>query len=300
MRLALNNILVVTEFPPWADKSVLYALQLARNSGSDVHIVHRVSPAFFERVNALPITDDFRQSWLNLFFSANARQFMVDSNELQPKLRGMLSRSDYQLVLVSIGHGETAGDSLCAAAYEILRIAECPVMVFGPGIAATRTLAAEPVTMLYATDFSPSAACAAQHASSWAQEFQSWLRVLHVVESVGASTEAERSRLEQPFRNWMGELFPQELALWCELEPQVDFGNPRTAIVQTARDCQADLLVIGMRGLDSAANGPGMTAIHLMNHAPCPVLVVRDDVDLCTPLQIGSTRDLPMNKELVA
>src|SRR6185312_8292888 len=103
------------------------------------------------------------------------------------------------------------------------------------------------------------------------------ITLLHVVEGIGTRTEHEREGLKGPFRQWLQELVPAELPIWCEVEHRVEFGRPADKIVATAERLHADLIVIGLTGMDALAeNRPGTTALQVISHAPCPVLVVRD------------------------
>jgi nucleotide-binding universal stress UspA family protein len=63
-------------------------------------------------------------------------------------------------------------------------------------------------------------------------------------------------------------------------ETQVLMGEPATELGLFAQEVGATVLVVGSRG-----RGPikraflGSVSDHLVRHAPCPVLVVRDDVE---------------------
>lgn len=59
------------------------------------------------------------------------------------------------------------------------------------------------------------------------------------------------------------------------VDVRVDVGAPDEIIVETAEESGADLLVIGYAGSDSSGSGPGATAVRIVRHAHCPVLVVR-------------------------
>lgn len=194
-------------------------------------------------------------------------------------------------MIVSSPSAEAGEPAMGKAAKELLHAADCPVLVFGPGVACNEPLRSEPATILHATDFSPQALAAAQHAFAWAQEYQAWLTMLHVVEGLGAWTDHERVRLEEPYRKWMAELVPEELPLWCEVEHRVSFGTPGLAIVDSARDMQADLIVLGLSGLDGAdATRPGRTVLQVIREAPCPVLVVREYLTMRAPLELARDR----------
>lgn len=59
------------------------------------------------------------------------------------------------------------------------------------------------------------------------------------------------------------------------LDVRVDVGAPDEVIVEAAEESGADLLVIGVSGSDSEGKGLGATALRIVRHAHCPVLVVR-------------------------
>src|SRR5262249_50166033 len=53
-------------------------------------------------------------------------------------------------------------------------------------------------------------------------------------------------------------------------------GDPREAVVEAAWTSQADLIVVGARGLGALASFLlGRTSLGIARHAPCPVLVCR-------------------------
>lgn len=60
-----------------------------------------------------------------------------------------------------------------------------------------------------------------------------------------------------------------------DIDVRVDVGAPDEVIVETAEESGADLLVIGLAGSDSSGSGPGATAVRIVRHAHCPVMVVR-------------------------
>lgn len=277
-RVRLDKILLLTEFPPWADVAVPYALDLAREHRARMHVAHPVPTHAFQKLTQLPQGGAFRQSWRDLVFETAARQVVVDSDSMAARLRHMTERHDFDLIVVSFGRAEgTSKRALANTLEHVFKGADCPVLVIGPAVDSEIPPRTEPATILHAIDFSPHALAAAQHAFAWAQEYQSWLTLLHVVSGIGAWTEPERERLEAPFRAWMQELAPAELPVWCEVEHRVEFGNPGDRIVHAAEELHADLIVIGLTGMDAVTqDSPGGTALEVITRAPCPVLVARE------------------------
>ena len=76
------------------------------------------------------------------------------------------------------------------------------------------------------------------------------------------------------------EIVPPDAELWCRPEAMVQHGDPAEQILATANQCGADLIVLGVRGLDVltgvATHLNRAIAYDVVAHAPCPVLTVRD------------------------
>jgi nucleotide-binding universal stress UspA family protein len=60
------------------------------------------------------------------------------------------------------------------------------------------------------------------------------------------------------------------------IEPVLEIGRPAELLIGHADEWFADLIVVGSRGLGAAASVLlGSVSAHLVDHAPCPVLVAR-------------------------
>jgi nucleotide-binding universal stress UspA family protein len=241
----------IAELAPRSKHSVRcfrYAAGLARDHGARMHVLQPVSTT-------------------------------VDIDITAARLRQMADAHDFDLIVVSMGRRAHASSkrALGNMLQRVFNGADCPVIVVGPAVNVGVPPRSEPATILHATDFSPHALAAAQHAFSWAQECQSWITLLHVVQGLDESTASDRERLGKPFRAWIEELLPAELPIWCEVEHRVEFGSPGEKIVNAAEELHADLLVVGLTGMDAITqDSPGATALEVITRAPCPVLVVRN------------------------
>jgi nucleotide-binding universal stress UspA family protein len=66
---------------------------------------------------------------------------------------------------------------------------------------------------------------------------------------------------------------------FATIETRVVTGDPRERIVDVAAEWDADLMVVGARGLGAIASALlGSVSLAVARHAPCPVLVVRPAV----------------------
>ena len=130
--------------------------------------------------------------------------------------------------------------------------------------------------IVYATDFSPESLAAAPFATSLAQEFQSKLTLLHVIEKY-----TDKDHQPEPIDlalQRLEKLVPEEASLWCSPRPTVQFGPPADCILQEALDTRADLIVLGVRAaaghLGAATHLPWATAHKVIAQAHCPVLTI--------------------------
>jgi nucleotide-binding universal stress UspA family protein len=109
---------------------------------------------------------------------------------------------------------------------------------------------------------SPHAKHALQVAAAMGADWQVSLHVLAVSENQGpALLDEARSYLE---------------AHELQVEYVARAGDPSETIVEYARECQADLLVMGAYGHTKVRElVVGSTTTYAMNHAPCPLLLTR-------------------------
>jgi len=130
--------------------------------------------------------------------------------------------------------------------------------------------------ILFATDFGPGAQKAAGHAFSLAQEHNASLTLLHVIESGAAYTEESVARQREINVARMKQLMPPGTEDWCKPEFRVTFGAAVEEILIAARECKADLVVMGAKSRRSLAGHVPLTiAYNVVTKATCPVLTVR-------------------------
>ncbi len=148
-----------------------------------------------------------------------------------------------------------------------------------------------PTRILVAVDGSPHSMVACRYAAGLAHRLGATLIALHAVSpdaslpSFGAPTETARAALQaETTARLVGEsILDEARAAIDELVPlEIDlaFGEPAEVIINRARELEADLIVVGSRGLglvDRLLLGSVSTAV--VQQAHCPVLVVRDPAE---------------------
>lgn len=140
-------------------------------------------------------------------------------------------------------------------------------------------------TILFPTDFSNGALAAMDYALSLAQDYKAKLILLYVIQDISIaewyipSTLSVADLVEDMQKSaW------KEMEKWAaeagarvkDVEKIVERGVPFVEIIRTAKEKNADLIVIGTHGRTGIDHMLfGSTAEKVVRKAPCPVLTVR-------------------------
>lgn len=170
----------------------------------------------------------------------------------------------------------------------------CPVLVVCAGPHAQRKIEQTLQTILCPTDFSEPSKTALCLAGSLARDTGAQLRVLHVLEALEPElgivspkefNDMRSSDAAQALIPILKETLPPELQNGENLFRLVSAGIPAPEIVKSAKEVEADLIVIASCGQSGWRRFIfGSVADEVMRTAPCPVLVVPS-----SPLATSST-----------
>ena len=301
--ISLKNILFATDFSEASQAALPYAAAISRRYRSQLHVVHVMSPAAYiipsepaggvtmEAMHQVALADaGKRMQTLASHLENIPCQTYVREGEVWESLSDIIQTREIDLLLVGT-HGRTGVEKfvLGSKAEEILRQATCPVLTVGPKIGGRATLTSienkgkdlAPLEIslrqiVYATDFSPESLAAAPFATSLAQEFQTKLTLLNVIEKY-TDMDRQPGPIDLALQR-LEKLVPEEASLWCSPRPSVQFGPPAECILQEAQDSKADLIVLGVRAtarnLGAATHLPWATAHKVIAQAHCPVLTI--------------------------
>jgi nucleotide-binding universal stress UspA family protein len=169
----------------------------------------------------------------------------------------------------------------------LMRILPCPILIVKsqdrddptiqhPGLKIKK--------ILVGCDFSPYSELAFQYGLSLAQEFQSEVHLVHVVEtpaykgmmkySVNQSEEFE-NELHGQIREKLSNMIPKESTAWCDPKIVLLNGHPHEEIIKNASSNKIDLIVLGIRGRNLIeALFTGSTTDRVLRQSSCPVLSV--------------------------
>jgi nucleotide-binding universal stress UspA family protein len=190
--------------------------------------------------------------------------------------------------LVVMGtHGRGGFDRLVlgSVAEKVLRKATCPVLTVpppAPGLPRGPLVFKEIVCPV---DFSPASQRALQFALSLAEESDSRLTLVHVVEALSEEVSIAlapynlheyRRQIDEDARHQLQAAVPEQAREWCTVEEVLACGKPYREILRIANERQAQLIVMGVQGrnaLDLMLFGS--TTNHVVRQAACPVLTLR-------------------------
>ena len=290
-RIGLKNILFLTDFSEPSSIALPYAAMIGRAYGAKVTALHVVVPSSYTYMTPemsttlLDAQEDATKTEMarvEADFAGLPREVIIERNiGVWPVLRELLPEREIDLIVLGT-HGRTGVKKAVfgSTAEEIFRRTSVPVLTIGPSVRRSAHNGGRFQCVLFATDFNSVSGTAASYAVSLAQENQSRLVLLHVLPAPKAgkgSKSAELSVAEALHR--VEDLLPRDAELWCRPEPVVEHGQASGQILATAERCGVDLIVLGVRGMDTltglVTRVERATAYEVIAHAPCPVLTVR-------------------------
>jgi nucleotide-binding universal stress UspA family protein len=290
-RVALKNILFLTDFSEPSEVAVSYAVAIAREYEAKACALHVLTPyplayASPESVAAtIEGLEEGAQVEMQRLDSQLAgidhETMVVHGLSVWSGIQQVLADREVDLLIVGT-HGRTGAMKLLlgSVAEEIFRRSSVPVLTIGPAVRKGVHGGGQFHRVMLATDFTPEAQAAAAYAVSMAQEHQARLLLLHVMRKPEPKVGARKA--QDSVANVMHELYeivPQAAELWCRPEATVRFGNPAARILEVANELDVDLIVLGVRDaagrLSAATHLERTTAHKIVVYARCPVLTVR-------------------------
>ncbi len=298
MRIQYETIVCATDLSDTNHPTLLQSIALAREFQSRLlvcHVVDLPTPSMYGEAYLAP------EEHLNRNLDYARRHiddFMADQNvQWEPRICvgqpadeiNRIAREDAAQLVVAATHGRKGLKRLLLGSVteRLMRTLSCPLL-------AIRGRAAElPVPpdgaprfrrILVGCDFSPDADLALQHALGLAQEFESELHLVHVIE-MPTYTELLKPVLEHrrsstaAIKTYIQEridaLIPEDARHWCQTTTALREGPPYAELLAYARQTAIDLIVLGSRGhglLDTMFIGS--TTDRVIRNAECAVLSV--------------------------
>jgi nucleotide-binding universal stress UspA family protein len=285
--IMLNNLLYLTDFSEASKAVVPFARAIAGQYGSKVFALHVVLPDPYVCVApecVEPVNDGLEQAarekmqWTELCLTSLPHQTTLErGSEVWPIVKQAVEQHDIDLILVGT-HGRSGVRKLVlgSVAEQVFRCANVPVLTIGPNV-KNQHFDGQFKCVLLASDLRSETSTGLAYAISIARENHARLVLLHIVQQPGTDTaHAELSKVEA--KRQLEKMLPTNSNLPQPVESIVENGDPAIGIVEIARRCSADLIVLGIHRIEHvriAAHLQRTTAHEVVCYASCPVLTVR-------------------------
>jgi len=298
MRVEIKTIFCTTDISDFSNHAVSWGIAMAQEFGAKLYVCHVVD---------FPTSITYGDG--PIFFVDQQSQAIGNANN---QLKQLVGDKEVQWEpLVSIGH---AGDEISRLAKEksadlvisathgrsglkrlilgsvterLMRTLHCPLLIVrGPendlNILSEQGLRFNKI--LVGCDFSEDSALALQHGLSLAQEFQSELHLVHVMEppvymdmfkiSVEYGEELQVD-LQPQIKDKLKKMVPTEAFNWCSPKTVLLNGPSHEELIRYAKTNKMDLIVLGVRGQGLVERlFIGSTTDRVVRQTPCPVLSV--------------------------
>jgi len=285
-RVALNRILLATDFSPESLNALHSAVSLAKRYSAAIFLAH-VLPSEGSTIAAegwsLPTEAVRRSAEKSMARLEGAGE--LDSIDHEIIIRNgitwdvisqILDEKNVDLLVMGT-HGDKAVRKLFlgSTAETASRHATCPVLTVGPHVELTSGERFHHI--LYASDFSSGSLRALTYALALAEDDRSEVTLLHVIESKPAS-EAEMLEWKREDTDRLRRMMPSGMDLAYQPEVEIEIGIPEVEIVRLADTRNAGLIVMGSHtGGAVSTHVPWTTLHHVLRNAHCPVLTVRGE-----------------------
>ena len=298
MRVLFKQIICATDFSDLSNRAIPYAVSLTREFSAKLYFCHVIglpSTAIYGEILLDPteqqnkairyaheqlssLIDPYRLNW----------EAIIATGHTAEEISRLAQEKSADLVIAA-SHGRSGLKRflLGSVTERLMRILPCPLLIIPEPAADTSDFMDQPLTfqrILIGCDFSPDADLAFRYGLSLAQEFQSELHLVHVIEkptdpnSINPALEAEdniRSVRRDHFMEKLAALIPPEAMNWCSPTRVLREGRPDEELTRYAVTQGIDLIVLGVRGQGLVEKlFVGSTTDRVVRWAPCPVLSV--------------------------
>jgi len=287
-RIQLSRILVATDFSPFSNRALDYAISFARRYDSHLLVTHVISPDAYPlaapEVTVGLIKSQHREAEdrvQEMLYSGRLKDIpydvLVEEGALWPALHKVIERHRIDLVVVAT-HGMGAVQKLVigSGAEQIFRQSVVPVLTVGPGVGGHNEPDITFKHILFATDFGLGSDREAAFAFSLGQEHDATVTLLHVLRHLDDYSDDGLILRREAVKHQLQDLVPSGAEVWCNTQFRMAVGDPAAEILRFAQDNNVDLIVMGAKARAGlAGHVPGTKAYKVVSSAHCPVLTVR-------------------------
>lgn len=289
-RVAIQNILLATDFSSCSDAALPFAAGLAHRYGSTLFTVTVVPEIPYDLLPADPLqparvaNEKMRLLIASGMLAGVPHKEFVEQGDIATVLKVFVQQHNIDLIVLGT-HGRLGIDKVLmgSVAEDIFRHATCPVLTIGPHV-THKIKEGELRHILYATDFGEETRHGLPYALSLAEEHHAKMTLLHISPAPdlplpepepGAMPTLSRAELLAYNEATLRDMMPHDASLTTHPEFLVEIGDAPSVIVETARKLDVDIVVLGVkRPMPLATHLTTGIAYKVVCEAPCPVLTV--------------------------
>lgn len=299
MRVHINRILCATDFSDFSNQTIAFGVTLAREFSASLLICHIVELPFaamagevqFDPIEHQERMTAYAHKQLVRLIDAEGINWVpiVAIGHAADEIARVVDQEKVDLV-ISATHGNSGLRRLLLGSVteRLMRTLTCPLLIIRETVSSLSLKPARifrPKKILVGCDFSSDSMLAFQYGLSLAQEFESELHLVHVIEPpvyrdilTGSDTAEGNFRIGimPQLRRKLTHMVPEEARNWCHPVTVLLEGKSDEEINRYAELNDIDLIVLGVRGhglVESLLIGS--TTDRVARQAPCPVLSVR-------------------------
>lgn len=298
MRIKPERILCATDFSTYSNHALPYGIALSREYGAKLLVCHVVDLTYVGMYDMSGSVFQKTEEEIASYALGEINRLLgdqpIDWEPILPKgspadqIAQAADEHDVDLVIAAT-HGRSGLPRfvLGSVTERLLRTLRCPLLAVHNPEHEFVAPAGEQIKLakiLVGCDFSPNSSSALHYARSLAQEFESELHLMHVLEpsvyqNLSKQTESLAEELQHALydglQQRLSELVPEEEYSWCEVRTALGVGRPHEELIHYVEERDIDLIVLGIRGHGLVEKLlVGSTTDRVLRKAPCPVLSV--------------------------
>lgn len=295
MRIQLKRVLCATDFSELSNRTVSFGIALAKTFSAGLFVCHIIDLPFAAMNGEVQLDPIEQQDRMKAYAREQLSQlFENESVDWEPLVSightaDEISRiADAKQIdlTISATHGRSGLKRLLLGSVteRLMRTLSCPLLIVKDDKDTGKTVF-PPRRILVGCDFSADSDLAFQYGLAMAQEFESELHLVHVVEppvyqyvslTDVSSGRYSREVMMDELTEKLEYMVPFEVRNWCDLTTTLKEGKPDEELTRYAEINEMDLIVLGVRGHGLVeALFVGSTTDRVARRSPCPVLSVR-------------------------
>ena len=299
MRMQLKKIICATDFSDLSNHAVTYGVSLASEFNAKLYLCHVIDlssatmygEATYGFEPQLMHMEDYAHTRLKKIMADHQIDWepLVTTGSAADEVARLAEEKGVDMAIAATrGRAGLKRLILGSVTEHLMRTLHCPLLTVHGSEQDTAVSIGKEMEfkrILVGCDFSPDSNLAFQYGLSLAQEFQSELHLVHVIEppiykdvhkSDEDAREVIRKRLHKQLNDKLEEMVPVEAFNWCKPKMSLLAGYPHEELSKYADIQSIDLLVLGVRGHGLVESlFVGSTTERVIRKARCAVLSVR-------------------------